>query len=100
MKTEALIILKKVQSLQRGQDLHDVGNSAQDRCLHELDVKVEQFIVISLLNFLVEIFQLEAKWKFVETLRPYMREKLMDQEEEKYRMSEWAEPTSVASRRQ
>ena len=30
MKTEALIILKKVQSLQRGQDLHDVGNSAQD----------------------------------------------------------------------
>ena len=28
MKTEALIILKKVRSLQRGQDLHDVGNSA------------------------------------------------------------------------
>ena len=30
MKTEALIILKKVQSLQRGQDLHYVGNSDQD----------------------------------------------------------------------
>ena len=31
MKTEALIILKKAQSLQRGQDLlNDVGNSAQD----------------------------------------------------------------------
>ena len=30
MKTEALIILKKEQSLQRGQDLHDVGNSDQD----------------------------------------------------------------------
>ena len=30
MKTEALIILKKVQSLLRGQDLQDVGNSAQD----------------------------------------------------------------------
>ena len=30
MKTEALIILKKVQSLQRGQDLHDVGNNVQD----------------------------------------------------------------------
>ena len=30
MKTEALIVLKKVQSLQRGQDLQDVGNNAQD----------------------------------------------------------------------
>ena len=30
MKTEALIILKKVQSLQRGWDLRDVGNGAQD----------------------------------------------------------------------
>ena len=30
MKTEALIVLKKVQSLQRGQDLRDVGNNAQD----------------------------------------------------------------------
>ena len=30
MKTEALIILKKAQSLQRSQDLQDVGNSAQD----------------------------------------------------------------------
>ena len=30
MKTETLIILKKIQSLQRGQDLHEVGNSAQD----------------------------------------------------------------------
>ena len=30
MKTEALIILKTVQSLLRGQDLQDVGNSAQD----------------------------------------------------------------------
>ena len=30
MKTETLIILEKIQSLQRGQDLHDVGNSAQD----------------------------------------------------------------------
>ena len=30
-----------------------------------------------------------------------MKEKLMDQAEEKYRVSsEWAEPTSVASRRQ
>ena len=30
-----------------------------------------------------------------------MRQKLMDQAEEKYRVSsEWAEPTSVASRRQ
>ena len=30
-----------------------------------------------------------------------MKEKLMDQTEEKYRVSsEWAEPTSVASRRQ
>ena len=47
MKTEALIVLKKVQSLQRGQDLQDVGN----------------------LNFRVEIFQLEAKEKFVKTLK-------------------------------
>ena len=30
MRTDAFIILKKVQSLQRGQDLHGVGNSAQD----------------------------------------------------------------------
>ena len=30
MITEALIILKKVQSLQRVQDLHDVENSARD----------------------------------------------------------------------
>ena len=90
MKTEALIILKKVQSLQRGQDLHDVWNSDQ-----ELGVKIEQLIVILTAQFSRRSFPTWSKVKICEDTKG-MKEKLKDQAEEKYRVSsEWVEPTSV-----
>ena len=70
------------------------------RCLHELGVKIEQFMVILPAQFSRRNFPTRSKVKICEDTKS-MREKLMDQAEEKYCVSsEWAEPTSVLSRRQ
>ena len=52
-------------------------------------------------QFLRRNFPTLSKVKICDDTKLSMREKLMDQAEQKYRVSsEWAEPTSVASRRQ
>ena len=60
MKTEALIIKKS-----RKRSRLKWRRKQRPRCLHELGDKNEpELMVILLLNFRVEIFQLEAKWNF------------------------------------
>ena len=61
---------------------------------------IEQFMVILPAQFSRRNFPTWSKVKISEDTKS-MREKLIDQAEEKYRVSsEWAEPTSVVSRRQ
>ena len=72
MKTEAFDYSEKGTKSTKGLRL-TWCRKYRPRCLHELAVKIEQLIVILLLNFRVEIFQLEAKWKFVETLKVWVK---------------------------
>ena len=89
----------KSTTTERGQDLQDVGNNVQD-AFTSWAFKLNSSLVILPAQFSRRNFPTGSKGKICEDTKG-MKEKLMDQAEEKYRASsEWVEPTSVASRRQ